>query len=126
MQTLTSNSRRQFLQSLTVLPFLSPRRRSKTLNKYPLPKFAIGDLVASDWINDENPNAPEAATDFGEVLGMRWVQEDDWGISTYPLPENTWVYFIKWTHSTIGCESCFPCYDGEAISGTSLRLINHG
>lgn len=122
-------NRRELLQGLVLapLPFLAPRIRSfaSPLSKYPPPEFAIGDLVATDWIDDENPDKPEPATDFGEVLGMRWVSENDVGVSTYPLPANSWVYYVNWTRSTIGCESCFPCYDGESIFECDLRLASH-
>ena len=122
------SKRREFLQTLpsVVLPFLPrPQASALPLSKYPSPEFAIGDLVASDWINDENPDTPNPATDFGEVLGMRWISENDVGLSTYPLPGKTWVYYINWTHSTIGCESCFPCYDGEPFFERDLRLVSH-
>jgi hypothetical protein len=86
---------------------------------YPLPKFKIGDLIASDWEPDDD-DAPEFATDFGEILGMRWLPEAESG-----LEANTWVYFVRWTHSTCGVDSCYPCYDGEPSRECDLKLVNH-
>jgi hypothetical protein len=81
--------------------------------KYPLPKFSIGDLVAENWIDEFG----KEQTDFGEILGMRWLPE---GHSCFEA--NTWVYYIYWTHNTCGSEFCYPCYDGEPTRGCDLRL----
>jgi hypothetical protein len=88
-------------------------------SSYPLPEFKIGDLVASDWNPDEeDDDVPNSATDFGEVLGMRWLPEAESG-----LDPKTWVYYVWWTHSTIG-GTCFPCYDGESTRECDLRLVS--
>jgi hypothetical protein len=87
---------------------------------YPLPEFNIGDLVAYDWEPDDD-DAPEFATDFGEVLGMRWVPEPD----GHCLAVKTWVYFIRWTHSTCPGVLLSPCYEGEPIPSSDLRLVKH-
>ena len=90
--------------------------------KYPTPKFQIGDLIASDWEYDEDDQAdgaPEFATDFGEILGMRWLPERESG-----LDAKTWVYFVCWSHSTMGPSSCYPCYDGEPSRECDLRLVS--
>jgi hypothetical protein len=91
-----------------------PQRKSS----YPVPEFKIGDLVASDWEPDEeDDDAPDSATDFGEVLGMRWLPEAE---SCFAA--NTWVYYVWWTHST--CDGTgYPCYDGEPTRGCDLRLV---
>jgi len=81
---------------------------------YPSPKFNIGDLIASDWVDEFD----EDVTDFGEVLGMRYLPEPE---SIFPA--NTWVYYIRWTHTTTGLSACYPCYDGEATTGDDLRLV---
>jgi hypothetical protein len=86
--------------------------------KYPSPEFNIGDLVAQDWEPDDD-EAPEFATDFGEILGMRWIPKPD----SYCSVANTWVYFVRWTHSS--CPGCLPepyC-DGELILASDLRLV---
>lgn len=112
--------RRGFLQkaaSAALLPFLP---RSQPVDSFfggrPLPQFKIGDLVAEDWLDEDD----ESATDFGEVLGIRWLPE---GHSSFPA--NTWVYYVYWTHSTIGSASCYPCYDGEPTEARQLRLVSH-
>jgi hypothetical protein len=88
-------------------------------SKYPVPEFNIGDLVAYDWEPDDD-DAPESATDFGEILGMRWIPEPD---GYCPL-SNTWVYFVRWTHSS--CPGCLPepYSDGELTLPSDLRLVN--
>jgi len=130
-------ARRDFLQKAAsvALPFIflrpqpaaaSPSPQPATAaspspNKRPLPEFKIGDLVAQDWEPDDD-EAPESATDFGEILGMRWVPEPD----GYSLIGNTWVYYIRWTHSN--CPGCLPepyC-DGEGTLSSALRLVSHG
>jgi hypothetical protein len=87
---------------------------------YPLPEFNIGDLVAYDWEPDDD-DAPEFATDFGEVLGMRWVPEPD----GHCLAVKTWVYYIRWTHSSCPDILLTPCYDGEPTYSSDLRLVKH-
>ena len=116
--------RRELLQRLAsaTLLFFVPRIQSATfpLNGYPLPEFNIGDLIASDWGDGDDEDAPDSATDFGEILGMRWLPESESGLAA-----NTWVYFVRWTHSTCGAYSCYPCYDGEPSRACDLRLVSH-
>ncbi|MEG4317696.1 MULTISPECIES: hypothetical protein [unclassified Microcoleus] len=81
-----------------------------------VPRFRIGDLVASDWVDEFD----EDVVDFGEVLGLRWLPESHSG-----FPANSWVYYIYWTHSTCGADSCYPCYDGEPTGAEQLRLVSH-
>ena len=113
-------ARRDFLQKAAsaALPFLIPR--SQPVDSFfggrPLPQFKIGDLVAEDWLDEYDENA----TDFGEVLGVRWLPE---GHSSFPA--NTWVYYVYWTHSTTGSTYCYPCYDGEPTEADRLRLVSH-
>jgi hypothetical protein len=82
--------------------------------KYPLPKFSIGDLVAQDWIDEDGTEQ----TDFGEIVGVRWLPK---GHSCFQ--SNTWIYYIDWTHSTLGPSSSYPCYDGEPTAPDDLRLV---
>ena len=93
---------------------------SVTKSSYPSPEFKIGDLVASDWEPDEeDDDAPDSATDFGEILGLRFVLEAESG----QVAANTWLYYVLWTHST--CDgTCYPCYDGEPTRGCDLRLVS--
>ncbi|MEG5067268.1 hypothetical protein QUB33_27075, partial [Microcoleus sp. B3-A4] len=91
-------------------------------SKRPLPEFNIGDLVAQDWEEndgDEDEEAPESSTDFGEIVGLCYVPEDG---SYYP--PKTWVYYVYWTRSTSDCCS-YPCFDGEPTAGSELRLVSH-
>jgi len=100
---------------------LLPERRSEvpvTLTEVQ-PKFKIGDLVAYDWEPDDD-DAPEFATDFGVVMGMRWVPKPDGQC----LAAKTWVYFVRWTHSTCPEILPSPCYDGEPTYSSDLRLVS--
>lgn len=88
------------------------------LKDYPAPKFAIGDRVADDWEAEDAKGVEYSATDFGEVLGLRWASEaESW------LPQNTWIYFVRWTHSTSDLFSC-PTYDGEPCIEDDLKLVS--
>jgi hypothetical protein len=111
-------SRRDLLGKLSAIGAASLLPNPQFKSSYPSPEFKIGDLVASDWEPDDD-DAPEFATDYGEVLGMRWLLEPDgiWASG------NTWVYYVNWTHGTCGPSSCYPCYDGEPTRGCDLRLI---
>lgn len=93
--------------------------QSEPLRTKSQPAFKIGDLVATDWEGDEDEDAPQSATDFGEIVGMCYLPEDGLYYSRH-----TWVYYVYWTHST--SNTClYPCFDGEMIEGNALRLVNH-
>jgi hypothetical protein len=114
-------SRRDLLKKLSAISavLLLPQN-SQFKSSYPLPEFKIGDLVASDWMpGEEDWDAPSSATDFGEILGMRYVLEPE---SAWVAP-NTWLYYVVWTHSTCNGTN-YPCYDGEPTRGCDLRLIS--
>ncbi len=96
---------------------LLPERQAEL--SHPLPEFNIGDLVAYDWEPDDD-DAPEFVTDFGEVMGMRWVVKPD----GHCLAARTWVYFVKWTHSSCPDMLPSPCYDGEPTYSSDLRLVS--
>jgi hypothetical protein len=112
-------SRRDLLGKLSAIGAVSLLPKPQPKSSYPSPEFKIGDLVASDWEPDEeDDDAPDSATDFGEVLGMRYVlePESNWVVA------NTWLYYVLWTHST--CDGMnYPCYDGEPTRGCDLRLV---
>jgi hypothetical protein len=112
-------SRRELLGKLSVIGAALLLLKSQPKSSYPSPEFKIGDLVASDWEPDDD-DAPEFATDYGEVLGMRWMPqaEGNW------TPAHTWVYYIYWTHGTCGSDICYPCYDGEPTRACDLRLVS--
>ena len=83
----------------------------------PHPQFAIGDRVAEDWEADDARGIHHSATDFGEIVGARLVAENEsW------LPVNTWIYFVRWTHSTCPAYTNCPYYDGEPSLEEDLRL----
>lgn len=84
------------------------------------PEFKVGDLVAYDW-EPEDDDAPESATDFGEIMGMRWVPEPDGYCCLAVI--NTWVYYVRWTHSTCPHVLSEPQYDGEPTYSSDLRLV---
>jgi len=98
-----------------LLPKLQPEAPVTATEEQP--KFKIGDLVAYDWKPDDD-DAPDSATDFGEILGMRWVPEPDGQC----LIINTWVYYIRWTHSSCPHILLNSSYDGEPTYSSDLRL----
>ena len=112
-------SRRSMMGKLFATAVATAAAKRSAPKKYPLPEFNIGDLVAQDWEPDDD-EAPEFATDFGEILGMRWIPEPD----GYCSVANTWVYFVRWTHSS--CPGCLPepYSDGELTLSSDLRLVN--
>ena len=96
---------------------LLPERRSEVLlaPAKVQPKFKIGDLVAEDWLDEDDVEA----TEFGQVLGMRYLSE-----AQSCFPANSWVYYINWTHSTTRLDFCYPNYDGEGSRESDLRLVS--
>lgn len=123
-------NRRDLLQgfALSPLPFLVSRVRSipLPLKNYPLPEFALGDLVATDWEDDDDDDNLGSGTDFGEIVGMRWVPETKQYLAINPLPPKCWVYFVCWTHSTTGDTYCYPDHDEDPYPASELRLVKHG
>jgi hypothetical protein len=79
------------------------------------PKFKIGDLVAEDWVNDED----KVETEFGQVLGMAYFKK-----AQSCFEANTWVYYVNWTHSTSDADFAYPTYDQEASRESDLRLVS--
>ncbi len=107
-------------QPAAASPSPQPAAIPPTPSKRPLPEFNIGDLVALDWEGNEEEDAPQFATDFGEVVGLCHLPDDG-----HYYPRGTWVYYIYWTHST--CSGCaYPCFEGEPAAGNTLRLVSHG
>lgn len=118
LQTLTFPRRELPGKLLAIgVALLLPKPQPKS--SYPLPEFNMGDLVAYDWEPDDD-EAPEFVTDFGEVMGMRWVPEPD----GHCLAANAWVYYINWTHSTCPGILPNPCYEGEPTYSSNLRLVS--
>jgi hypothetical protein len=95
---------------------LLPERRSEVL-VIPTevhPKFKIGDLVAEDWINDDD----KVETEFGQVLGMAYFKK-----AQSCFEANSWVYYINWTSSTSDANFAYPTYDQEPSRESDLRLL---
>ena len=100
------------------LAFLLPQSQRKILvtQTEVQPKFNVGDLVASDWVDEFG----KSFVDFGEILGVRYFAK---GQSSFAA--NTWGYYVNWTHSTCGLDYLYPCYDQEASRECDLRLVKH-
>ncbi|CAA9374210.1 hypothetical protein AVDCRST_MAG94-4398 [uncultured Leptolyngbya sp.] len=98
------------------LALLLPERRSEVLilPTEVQPKFKIGDLVAEDWLDEDD----EVATEFGQVLGMSYFKE-----AQSCFEANSWVYYVNWTHSTSGADFSYPTYDQEPSRESDLRLV---
>jgi hypothetical protein len=96
---------------------LLPERRSEVLAipTETQPKFKIGDLVAEDWVNDND----ELHTEFGQVLGMAYFKK-----AQSCFEANTWVYYVNWTSSTSDADFAYPTYDQEASKESDLRLLS--
>jgi len=77
------------------------------------PKFKIGDLVAEDWVNDDD----EVNTEFGQVLGMAYFKK-----AQSCFEANSWVYYVNWTSSTSQADFAYPTYDQEPSRESDLRL----
>jgi hypothetical protein len=79
------------------------------------PKFKIGDLVAEDWVNDDD----EVNTEFGQVLGMAYFKK-----TQSCFEANSWVYYVNWTSSTSEADFAYPTYDQEPSRESDLRLLS--
>jgi hypothetical protein len=81
-----------------------------------LPKFSLGDKVATDWSDDWGGHY----LDFGEVVGL-----------CYLPPENTWIYYVNWTHTDCTDENIYNpnhypiFFEGESEITDRLRLVNY-
>jgi hypothetical protein len=78
------------------------------------PKFKIGDLVAEDWLNEND----EVDTEFGQVLGMAYFKK-----AQSCFEANSWVYYVNWTSSTSDADFVYPTYDQEPSRESDLRLL---
>lgn len=98
------------------LALLLPERRSEVLvaPTEVQPKFKIGDLVAEDWVDDDD----EVNTEFGQVLGMAYFKK-----AQSCFEANTWVYYVNWTSSTSDADFAYPTYDQEPSRECDLRLV---
>lgn len=96
---------------------LLPERRSEVLlaPTKVQPKFKIGDLVAEDWLDEDD----EIATEFGQVLGMAYFQK-----AQSCFEANSWIYYVNWTSSTSDADFAYPTYDQEPSRESDLRLLS--
>jgi hypothetical protein len=96
---------------------LLPERRSEVLvtPTEVQPKFKIGDLVAEDWVNDDD----QVETEFGQVLGMAYFKK-----AQSCFKANSWVYYVNWTSSTSDADFAYPTYDQEPSRESDLRLVS--
>lgn len=118
-EPLNTCSRRELPGKLLAIAgaLLLPERRSEIL-AIPTevqPKFKIGDLVAEDWVNDDD----EVETEFGQILGMAYFKE-----TQRCFGRNSWVYYVNWTHSTSDVDGAYPTYDQEPTAESDLRLVS--
>jgi hypothetical protein len=113
-------ARRGFLQKTASVALLFLASRSQlivtALKGQALPKFSLGDKVATDWSDDWGGHY----LDFGEVVGL-----------CYLPPENTWIYYVNWTHSNCTDDNIrnpnhYPIFfEGESEITDRLRLVNY-
>jgi hypothetical protein len=78
------------------------------------PQFSLGDKVATDWNDDWGGHF----ADFGEIVGL-----------CYLPPENTWIYYVNWTHTSCTDPNIgkgYPIFfEGESEITDRLRFVNH-
>lgn len=115
-----THSLRDFLQELlAILPLLvlRPQPVKSFSGNRPVPRFNIGDLIACDWVDEVGDDI----TELGEVVGLCYLYE---GGRSYP--DNNWVYYIRWTHSSVENDfPQFPCFEWEPSTGDDWRCIGH-
>jgi hypothetical protein len=112
--------RRGFLQKAALVALLFLATRSQlivaALKGRALPKFSLGDKVGTDWSDDWGGHY----LDFGEVVSL-----------CYLPPENTWIYYVNWTHSNCTDDNIrnpnhYPIFfEGESEITDRLRLVNY-
>ncbi len=109
--------RRGFLQKVASVALLFLASRSQlivaALEGRALPKFSLGDKVATDWSDDWGGHF----ADFGEIVGL-----------CYLPPENIWIYYVNWTHSN--CTDAeinkhYPIFDEEPEITDRLRFVSY-
>jgi hypothetical protein len=117
LQTLTFPRRElpgKLLALVLALLLPKPQREVLAIPTETQPKFKIGDLVAEDWVNDDD----EVDTEFGQVLGMAYFKK-----AQSCFEANTWVYYVNWTHSTSDADFAYPTYDQEPSRESDLKLV---
>jgi len=110
--------RRGFLQKAASVALLFLASRSQLIvaafKGRSVPKFSLGDKVALDWSDDRG----EHFADFGEIVGL-----------CYLPPENTWIYYVNWTHTNCtndNIQDGYPIFfEGESEITDRLRFSNH-
>ena len=106
--------RRGFLQKAASVALLFLAARSQfivaALKGRALPKFSLGDKVATDWSDDWGGHY----LDFGEVVGL-----------CYLPPENTWIYYVNWTHTDCTDDNIFNRSEKLTHSYPNLDLAGH-
>ena len=109
--------RRGFLYKAASVALLFLASRSQlivaALSGRALPKFSLGDKVAAEWSDDWGGHY----LDFGEVVGL-----------CYLPPENTWIYYVNWTHDNCtdaDIQKFYPVFDEESEITDRLRLVNY-
>jgi hypothetical protein len=111
-------SRRELPGKLFVIAgaLLLPERRSKVLAAPTevQPKFKIGDLVAEDWLDEDDV----VKTEFGQILGMSYFKT-----AQSCFEANSWVYYVNWLSSTSDADFAYPTYDQEPSRESDLRLV---
>jgi hypothetical protein len=118
LQSLTFPRRElpgKLLALVLALLLPKPQREVSVTPTEVQPKFRIGDLVAEDWLNEDD----EVDTEFGQILGMAYFKEAQ---RNY-FEANSWVYYVNWTHSTSDAGFAYPTYDQEPSRESDLRLV---
>jgi hypothetical protein len=106
--------RRELFQKLASVALLLLVSRSKSAftipQKYPPPKFAIGDQIFSPYEDEDEDE--DGVPEFGEVMGVCWNPRNQ-----------AWEYVINWTSGS-SSNWMYPVFDEFLICESTLRLVD--
>jgi hypothetical protein len=99
------------LASVALLLLVSRSKSAFTIpQKYPVPKFAIGDQIFSPYEDEDEDE--DGVPEFGEVMGVCWNPRNE-----------AWEYVINWTSGS-SSDWMYPVFDEFLICESTLRLVD--
>ena len=108
--------RRELFQKLASVALLLLVSRSKSAftipQKYPAPKFAIGDQIFSPYDDGDGDENEDGVPEFGEVMGVCWNPRNE-----------AWEYVINWTSGS-SSDWIYPVFDEFLICESTLRFVS--
>jgi len=108
--------RRELFQKLASVALLLLVSRSKSAfaipQKYPAPRFAIGDQIFSPYEDEDEDEDEDGVPEFGEIMGVCWNPRNE-----------AWEYVINWTSGSAS-DWMYPIFDEHLICESTLRLVS--